>query len=322
MKTVAKQIKEKYASEITVLFALAALWLVLSFASPYFFQVNNILNIGLYSSIMGISATAMTMCVISSGIDLSVGSIMGLAGMFVADVATRTDSTVAVIAVGLLVGLACGTFNGLLITKGKITSFITTLSSMLIFRGFAYIYSDGGSIICNTPFLKWLGRGYALGIPVPLILMVACFLVFGFVLSKTEFGRNIYAIGGNAQASFLAGIHVGKTQMYACMLSGLMAGMAGLVITAQSGAGLPQAADGLQMDIIASVILGGASLNGGKGNVVGTLLGILVLSTLSNGMSLLNIPSFWQMVAKGSVLLLAVVLDVARNGGYSKKQYG
>lgn len=320
MKHKARQITARYASELTVFIALALLCVILSVMSPYFFQVGNILNIGLYSSIMGISATAMTMCVIANGIDLSVGSIMALSGMFVADMATKTSNPVLIVGVGLLIGLACGTLNGIIITKGKISSFITTISTQLIFRGFAYIYSNGGSIICNTPFLNWLGRGYFIGIPVPLILMLICFLVFGFVLSKTEFGRNVYAVGGNAAASYLAGLNVNRTQLIANMLSGLMGGMAGLVITAQSGAGLPQAADGLQMDIIAAVILGGSSLNGGKGNVIGTLLGILLLSTLSNGMSLLNIPSFWQMVAKGAVLILAVLLDVARSGGYSKKK--
>lgn len=320
MKHKARQITARYASELTVFIALALLCVILSVMSPYFFQVGNILNIGLYSSIMGISATAMTMCVIANGIDLSVGSTMALSGMFVADMATKTSNPVLIVGVGLLIGLACGTLNGIIITKGKISSFITTISTQLIFRGFAYIYSNGGSIICNTPFLNWLGRGYIIGIPVPLILMLICFLVFGFVLSKTEFGRNVYAVGGNAAASYLAGLNVNRTQLIANMLSGLMGGMAGLVITAQSGAGLPQAADGLQMDIIAAVILGGSSLNGGKGNVIGTLLGILLLSTLSNGMSLLNIPSFWQMVAKGAVLILAVLLDVARSGGYSKKK--
>lgn len=319
MKVKVKQITAQYASELTVFMALAILCIILSVASPYFFQVRNILNIGLYSAIMGISSTAMTMCVIANGIDLSVGSTMALAGMFVAGMANKTSNPILIVGAGLVIGLACGTFNGLIITKGKISSFITTISSMLIFRGFAYIYSDGGSIICNTPFLKWLGRGYVLGIPVPLLLMLLCFVVFGFILSKTEFGRNIYAVGGNATASFLAGLNVNRTQLIANMLSGLMAGLAGVVITAQSGAGLPQAADGLQMDIIAAVILGGSSLNGGKGNVVGTLLGILLLSTLSNGMSLLNISSFWQDVAKGAVLILAVLLDVARSGGYSKK---
>lgn len=320
MKHKARQITARYASELTVFIALALLCVILSVMSPYFFQVGNILNIGLYSSIMGISATAMTMCVIANGIDLSVGSTMALSGMFVADMATKTSNPVLIVGVGLLIGLACGTLNGIIITRGKISSFITTISTQLIFRGFAYIYSNGGSIICNTPFLNWLGRGYIIGIPVPLMLMLICFLVFGFVLSKTEFGRNVYAVGGNAAASYLAGLNVNRTQLIANMLSGLMGGMAGLVITAQSGAGLPQAADGLQMDIIAAVILGGSSLNGGKGNVIGTLLGILLLSTLSNGMSLLNIPSFWQMVAKGAVLILAVLLDVARSGGYSKKK--
>lgn len=315
------RISQDYISEITVLIALAALGVGLSFASPYFLNFRNLMNIGLFSSIMGTAATSMTMCLLAGGIDLSVGSVMALSGVVVAVTATKTDNIFLILGSGLAVGIACGMFNALMITRAKINSFITTLSSMLIFRGFAYLYTDGGSVICSNPFLKWLGRGYIVGIPVPLIIMIACFIVFGFILAKTEFGRNVYSVGGNASASFLAGINVARTQFFIYVISGMMAGLSGILITAQSGAGLPQAADGLQMDIIASVILGGASLFGGKGNVIGTFLGILILSTLNNGMTLLNIPSFWQLVAKGAILLLAVVLDVMRNGGYKKNAY-
>lgn len=314
-------IKTKYVSEITVFLALIIIWVALSVASPFFFQFKNVMNIGLYSSFLGVSASAMTMCVIASGIDLSVGSIMALSGVIVASVAANTDSFLLSMAAGLSVGVACGMFNGLIVTKGKISSFITTLSTMLIYRGFAYIYTEGGSIICDNEAIKKFGRGYILSIPIPVVVMVVCFVLVWLILSKTEFGRNIYAVGGNVTASYLAGININRTQFGVFIISGFMAGLAGFLITAQSGAGLPQAADGYQMDIIAAVILGGASLNGGKGNVIGTVLGIIMLSTLSNGMTLLNIPSFWQLVAKGTVLILAVLLDVARNGGYSKKQY-
>jgi ribose transport system permease protein len=313
--------RENFKSEVTVFIALLILGISLSIASPYFLSFRNFMNIGLFSSIMGITATSMTMCLLAGGIDLSVGSVMALSGVVVAVTATKTDNIVLILGSGLVVGMLCGLFNALVITKGRINSFITTLSSMLIFRGFAYLYTDGGSVIASNPGLKWLGRGYFMSIPVPLLIMIACFIIFGFILSKTEFGRNVYAVGGNVAASFLAGINVAKTQFFIYIISGTMAGLSGILITAQSGAGLPQAADGLQMDIIASVILGGASLFGGKGNVIGTLLGIFILSTLNNGMTLLNIPSFWQLVAKGGILLLAVALDVMRNGGYKKSAY-
>lgn len=317
-----KDISSEYVSEITIFIALLLIWVALSFASPYFFEIKNIMNIGLFAAIMGVSATAMTVCIISSGIDLSVGSIMALSGVVVALVSTRTDNILLIIGSGLLTGIISGIINGLIVTKGKINSFITTISTLLIFRGFAYISTDGGSVIVSNPFLRWLGRGYVLSyIPVPLAIMMICFIIISFVLSKTEFGRNVYAVGGNPTASFLAGIPVARTLFLVYVLSGFMAGFAGILITSQSGAGLPQAADGWQMDIIASVILGGASLAGGKGKLIGTFIGIVLLSTLSNGMTLLNIPSFWQLVAKGGVLIFAVMMDVARNGGYKKHSY-
>ena len=317
-----KKISANYVSEITVFISLAVLWLGLSLASPYFFEMKNAMNIGLFAAIKGISATAMTIVILSGGIDLSVGSIMGLSGMVVAIVATYTDNVFVIVASGLAAGIACGLVNGLIVTKGKINSFITTISTLLIFRGIAYITMDGGAVIISNDALKWFGRGYVFKIiPVPLVLMLICFIIIGFILEKTEFGRNVYSVGGNTTASFLSGIRVDRTIFMVYVISGFMAGFAGLLIAAQSGAGLPQAADGWQMDIIAAVILGGASLTGGKGNLIGTLLGILLLQTLSNGMTLLNIPSFWQMVAKGGVLIFAVVMDVARNGGYKKNSY-
>lgn len=317
-----KLINSNYISEITVFIALFFIWVGLSTATPYFFEVKNIMSIGLFAAIKGISATAMTMAVLSAGIDLSVGSVMGLSGMVVAIVASKTDNLFLIIGSGLVTGILCGSLNGLIVTKGKISSFITTISTLLIFRGMAFILMDGGAVIISNDALKWFGRGYIFNIiPVPFILMILCFLIIGFILAKTEFGRNIYAVGGNDTASFLAGIPVNRTRFFVFVTSGFMAGFAGLIIAAQSGAGLPQAADGWQMDIIAAVILGGASLNGGKGKLIGTFLGIILLQTLSNGMTLLNIPSFWQMLAKGSVLILAVVLDVARNGGYKKHSY-
>lgn len=309
-------ITSAHMSEITVFVSLMLLWILLTILSPHFLSFRNILNIGLYSSIMGVSATAMTVCILSGAIDLSVGSVMALAGVVSAVASTMYPGILIPLLLGLLVGLICGLVNGLLITTAKINSFITTISTLLIFRGFAYLYTNGGSVIVSDPSLKQLGRGYAAGIPIPLIIMLLSFVVYGFILNKTEFGRNVYSVGGNETAAYLAGISVNKTRIIVSILSAVMASAAGVLLTAQSGAGLPQAADGLQMDIIAAVILGGASLNGGKGNVVGTFLGIAVLSTLSNGMTLLSIPSFWQLVAKGTVLIVAVILDVARSGGY------
>jgi len=316
VKGTAKRVNMHYASELTVLSALLVMSLLFSVLSPYFLTVRNIMNIGLYSAFVGIVATAMTMVLVSGAIDLSVGSIMALCGMVVATSITKDGGILIPILLGLLVGVGCGLFNGLLITRAKINPFITSISTMLIFRGFAYLYTGGVSVLISNTGFKQLGRGYVLGLPNPLIIMVVAFLIFSFMLKKTEFGRSVYSIGGNAKASYLAGINVRKTRLLIAIVTGLMAGLSGILMAAQSGAGLPQAADGLQMDIIASVILGGTSLMGGKGKIVGTFLGVLILATLNNGLVLLNVPSFWQMVAKGMVLLIAVIFDVLRNGGY------
>lgn len=306
----------KVTTELALLGSYIAMVIVFSLLSPYFLSVKNFLNIGLYASIMAVTATGMTMALLSGGLDLSVGSVMSLVGMIVATSITKNGSPVLPITLGLLVGLACGLINGLLITKVKINPLITTLATMQIYRGCAFIYTNGVSVQINNPNYKWIGRGYILGIPVPLVITLVMFLIFWFVLKYTVFGRKIYSIGGNSQASYLSGINVNKVRLAVYVIVSFTAAISGIILSSQAGAGLPQGGTGMEMQVISAVILGGASLSGGKGNILGTFLGVLILSTLSNGMVLLNVPSFWQMVTTGVVLVLAVASDVLRGGGY------
>ncbi|QJD82103.1 ABC transporter permease [Cohnella herbarum] len=278
-----------------------------SLKSPYFLTVNNFLNIGLATSILGIIAVAMTFVIISGGIDLSIGSIVALTGVITAQVYESSGSLPLAIISGLCIGVVMGLLNGFLITYLKINPLITTLGTMSIGRGLAFVMS-GGSTSSMADF-KYLGRGYLLGIPFPLILMIIIFIIAYFVLKHTIFGRTVYAIGGNEVASRLAAIPVRRNQMLIYLICGLAAALGGLILTSQLGAGAPQAATGIEMSVIAAVILGGCSLAGGRGTIIGTLLGVIILGTVNNGLVLLNVSSYWQEVARGFVLLAAVAID-------------
>ncbi len=306
----------KVTTEMALLGAYIVMVLIFSILSPYFFSMKNFLNIGLYAAIMGVTATGMTLALLSGGLDLSVGSVMSFVGMIVATTIPEKGSVFLPIVYGLLVGLACGFINGLIITKVKINPLITTLATMQIFRGGAFIYSNGVSVLISNPGYKWIGRGYVFGIPVPLVIMLVMFLIFWYILKHTVFGRKVYSIGGNSQASYLSGINVNKVRMAVYVIVSFTAAISGIILSSQAGSGLPQGGTGMEMQVISAVILGGASLSGGKGNIIGTFLGVIILSTLNNGMVLLNIPSFWQMVTSGVVLILAVASDVLRGGGY------
>jgi ribose/xylose/arabinose/galactoside ABC-type transport system permease subunit len=307
----------KVTTVVTVLLAYVLLFVLFSVIAPYFLTLRNIMNMLLYSSVIGITVTGMTMILLSGGLDISVGAVIGLSGM-VAGIAVKYGVPVpAAILLSLVTGALCGTVNGLLITKLHINPLITTLATMSIFRGIALLTTNGLSQIISNQDFKWLGRHYLVGIvPVCVIITLILFLVVGYVLKYTPFGRKLYSVGGNPEASRLAGINVNRVRWIAYMTCGLMAGLSGVLTASQTGAALPVAGMGAEMDVIGAVILGGVSLAGGKGKIAGAFLGVLILATLSNGLTLLNVMSFWQTIAKGLVLLFAVALDVARGGGY------
>lgn len=301
-----------WREELGLLLVYILLFAALSWlAWPYFLKVRNLLNILVAVSTIGIISVAMTMVIVSGGIDLSIGSVVALTGVIIAQFSHHMPLPLAVFA-SLIAGALVGAINGAAITFARINPLIATLGTLSIFRGLAFAFSGGLTQTIPSRGFQFLGRGFVLGIPFPAIVMIVLFALTAWVMGWTVFGRNVYAVGGNAQASRLAGIPVTRLRMIVYIVSGLSAALGGIFLASQLGAAAPQAALGLELSVIAAVILGGTSLSGGKGSIWGTLLGVLIMGTLNNGLTLLNVSSYYQDVARGSVLLLAVGLDQVR----------
>lgn len=300
-----------YLGKLGPLLALIVLVILVTIVNPSFIAPTNLLNLLRQVSTNALIAFGMTFVIITGGIDLSVGSTLALSSALMAGaIASGLDPMLAMV-LSLLAGTIFGAVNGLLITKGKMAPFIATLATMTIYRGLTLVYTDGNPItgIGDSFIFKFVGRGYLFGIPFPVVLMIISFILLFVLLHKMTFGRKTFAIGGNEKASFIAGIKNDriKTGIYA--LSGLMASLAGIIITSRLDSAQPTAGTSYEMDAIASVVLGGTSLSGGRGRLVGTLIGALIIGTLNNGMNLLGISSFYQQVVKGTVIIIAVLLD-------------
>lgn len=300
-----------YLGKLGPLLALIVLVILVTIVNPNFIAPTNLLNLLRQVSTNALIAFGMTFVIITGGIDLSVGSTLALSSALMAgSIAAGMDPIIAMI-LSLVVGTVFGAVNGLLITKGNMAPFIATLATMTIYRGLTLVYTDGNPItgIGDSFIFKFVGRGYLFGIPFPVVLMIISFILLYVLLHKMTFGRKTFAIGGNEKASFIAGIKNDriKTGIYA--LSGLMASLAGIIITSRLDSAQPTAGTSYEMDAIASVVLGGTSLSGGRGRLVGTLIGALIIGTLNNGMNLLGISSFYQQVVKGIVIIIAVLLD-------------
>nr|WP_281199665.1 ABC transporter permease [Lentzea jiangxiensis] len=292
----------KYASENGALAGLVVLALVIAFMQPAFLNAQNLLNVGVQAAVIAIMAFGMTFVVVAGGIDLSVGSIAALAAL----VGALTAGPV-----GLVVGALCGLVNGALISYGKLPPFIATLAMLSVARGLTLVFSEGQPHETDE-VVTFLGSNLAPMLPLPLLLMLAFFGITGLVLTRTNLGRRMYAIGGNEEAAKLSGIDVRRTKLWIYALSGLFAAAAGLVLAGRLGSAGPQAAVGYELDAIAAVVIGGASLSGGVGRATGTLVGALVLAVLRNGLNLLQVPPFWQQVVIGAVIALAALLDSLR----------
>ncbi|MBU9726648.1 MULTISPECIES: ABC transporter permease [Diplocloster] len=316
--TIRERIKKGGGSEITICIAYIGLCIIFSILSPNFFSGKNFINIGIYSAIMGITAAATTLVLICGCIDISVGAVMGLTGMISALLLKAGVPIVVAVLIALLAGAAVGTINGLLVSKGKIVPMIATMATMSIIRGIAYLTNNGISIVVSNAKFNWLGRGYVGPVPFILIIMAIVYLGMFYLSKYTAYGRKLYATGSNQRAGYLAGINTDRTILSVYVLNGVFAGLSGILMAAQSGAGLPTAGDTYEMTIISACVLGGTSINGGKGNVWGTLVGVLLLTTISNGLTMLSISSFWQQIIKGTILLAAVLIDAWRGGSYKK----
>lgn len=291
---------------------------IMSVLSPYFLSTKNFINLLLYSSTIGMIAMFTTMLMVGGGLDLSVGSTVALVGV----VLSHTQYSLGIwgaVAAGIVASLLVGILNGLLVTRVGINPLITTLGMLSVTRGLAFVFSGGLTEPMLDPAFGKLGRGFIVGIPVPVVVLMVLIIASYIVMRYTNYGRGLYATGGNPTASHLAGLPVKRYQLVAFIMSGLSAGVAGVFLTSQLGAGAPQAALGLEISVIAAVILGGTSLAGGKGTILGTLIGVLILGTLNNGMVLLSVSAYYQQIAQGVVLLLAVGLDQFRIGSIGRK---
>ncbi|WP_035052344.1 ABC transporter permease [Carnobacterium pleistocenium] len=312
VETKKKKISSKdFMGKLGPLLALIVLVILVTVVNPGFISPNNLLNLLRQVSTNALIAFGMTFVIITGGIDLSVGSTLALSSALMAGaIASGLDPILAMV-LSLFAGTAFGAVNGLLITKGRMAPFIATLATMTIYRGLTLVYTNGNPItgIGDSFIFKFVGRGYLFGIPFPVVLMIISFILLYILLHKMTFGRKTFAIGGNEKAAFIAGIKNDriKTGIYA--ISGLMASLAGIIITSRLDSAQPTAGTSYEMDAIASVVLGGTSLSGGRGRLVGTLIGALIIGTLNNGMNLLGISSFYQQVVKGIVIIIAVLLD-------------
>ena len=301
--------------------AFVLLCAVLGIISPYFFTTQNILNVLRQASINGILAIGMTFVILTRGIDLSVGSVVALAGIIGASFAT-TSSIAGVagapypayvaILVGIAVGLAAGSVSGIIVSRFRVPPFVVTLGMLSTARGLTLLYTDGRPVPSLEPSFRWIGTGEVLGVPTPILILIAVFAISWWVLGRTRFGRHVYAIGGNPRAASTSGIFVSRIRLAVYMISGAMAGLAGLVLSARTGSGLTQAGISYELDAIAAVVIGGTSLSGGVGTVTGTLFGALIIAVMNNGLDLLGVDSNYQQIIKGLMIVIAVMIDTSR----------
>ncbi|AEF90525.1 ABC-type transporter, integral membrane subunit [Delftia sp. Cs1-4] len=292
------------------LMGLAALVLLFSLLSPAFLTGGNLRNVLLQVSIIAIVAFGMTYVLLLGEIDLSVGSVVALAGSVAGLMLGQGLAPALVLPAVLLCGLLLGALNGSLSALLHLPSFIVTVATMGIFRGLAYIVAGGMPAPVDNEAFLWIGNGEWLGMPVPIWILAALLAANHFVLARTVFGRKTYLAGGNAEAATYAGIRVGRLKIAIFMLSGLMAAVGGLLLTSRLYSAQPNAAMGWELDAIAAAVLGGTRLAGGHGSVAGTLIGALMIGVINNGMNLMSVPYFYQLIVKGSVILVAVCIDV------------
>ncbi|WNG38744.1 L-arabinose ABC transporter permease AraH [Archangium violaceum] len=302
---------------LVILFLLALV--IVSITVPNFMTQRNIL--GLLQSVVtiGIVACTMMLCLASRDFDLSVGSTVAFSGMIAVMVSNHMENIGLGLLAALLAGVVVGVINGVVIARLRINALITTLATMQIVRGLALIASDGRAVGVDDPAYFDIAQTALFGIPVPIIVMVLTFLLFGFVLNRTVFGRNTLAIGGNPDASRLAGVNVGTIRIWIFTLQGLACAVAGILLSSRITSGQPNAAQGLELSVISACVLGGVSLSGGRAAISGVLVGVLIMGIAENVMNLMNIQAFYQYVVRGVILLLAVLLDNLRTRATGKR---
>lgn len=302
----ASGILKKASLENSIVFVLLGLFVVFSISIQYFFTLQNIWNMLLECAITAIIAIGMTFVIIAGEIDLSVGSILCFSGMVFASLSAAGVNVVVGSLLTLAVGMMVGLINGAAVVWLRIPSFIVTLAMMTIARGAALLWKNGETVRgMSLPYL-WFGQDRLLGVPVPVLLLLIVFMLGVFALNYTRLGLNVYATGGNQEAARLAGINVNAVKILIFGLTGLLSSLSGMITASRLGLGSPITGNGKELDAIAAVVLGGASLSGGSGSVVGTLCGALTVTVLGNGMTLLRVSSYWQRIVIGVVIVLAL----------------
>jgi ribose transport system permease protein len=296
-------------SKLGILFILVIMAILMGILSDSFLSGYNLLNILRQVSIVAILGVGMTFVILSGEIDLSVGSIVGLTSCATAGALVAGYGMFISILWGVLLGIGIGIINGFVHTYGRIPSFIVTLGMTTVARGAVLVYTQAYPITGLPDSFAFIGKGYIGRIPTQVIIMAVIFIVAGIILRYTIFGRNVYAIGGNSEAARLSGINVKINKVIIFGIMGMMAGIAGVILASRLFSGQPSAGVGLELDAIAATIIGGTSFLGGKGNVFGTLVGALIMGVLNNGLNLLGVSTYWQMIAMGTIIVLAVWFD-------------
>ncbi|MBN1543687.1 ABC transporter permease [candidate division KSB1 bacterium] len=317
-------ILKRYLVKAAPFMSLLIMVVLLALSSPFFLTVENVSAIALQMSVVAIMAIGQMLVILSAGIDLSAGSVMALSGVVTTLLLTQGAGMVPAIAGGLASGMICGLMSGVLIARGHLPPFIATLGMMGIGRGLALLLTGGKAVFGLPPSFNLLGGGRVEdiapawidrligGVPIPVLLTVLLAVAFHLILTRLPFGRHIYAIGSNSAAAMLSGIRVPRNLIKIYALNGLLCGFAGIVSASRLSTGQPTAGTGAELDVIAACVIGGASLSGGEGTILGAIIGALIMGVLRNGCNLLDIPDFWQRIAIGAIIIAAVFADQYR----------
>ena len=299
--------------ESAILLVLIAIVIIFSCLSPQFFKLSNFMTILRQVSILAIVSVGMTVVLVSGGIDLSVGSIVSVVSVITSMAAVNLSLPVGLaVVIGLLVGVLMGLINGLMITLTGMPPMIGTLATQIAFRGLAFIICNGASIYDLPESFSVFGQGYVGAIPVPVIIMVVILAIFAFFLGKTYMGRYFYSVGSNPEATRLCGLNVRKIQILAYALCGLLSAIGAIIMTSRVNSGQPRSGEGYEMDVLTACVVGGVSINGGEGKIRHIVIGVLIIGILSNGLTILGISEYWQQVAKGLILAVAVGFDAVQ----------
>jgi L-arabinose transport system permease protein len=310
--------KQKWWQQITeysLILIFVVMFITMSLTVDHFFSIENMLGLALSISQIGMVACTMMFCLASRDFDLSIGSTVAFAGVLCAMVLNATGNTFIAIIAAVVAGSVIGFVNGAVIAYLRINALITTLATMEIVRGLGFIVSHGQAVGVSSDTFIALGSLSMFGVSLPIWVTLVCFIVFGVMLNSTVYGRNTLAIGGNPEASRLAGINVERTRVYIFLIQGAVTALAGVILASRITSGQPNAAEGFELNVISACVLGGVSLLGGRATISGVVIGVLIMGTVENVMNLMNIDAFYQYLVRGAILLAAVLLDQLKNRG-------